>query len=178
MGDALLIAVAILVPVAALVLEHVGNVRFTERHHSHHDTYVVPVSFTRLIVVAMVFMSALGLLLAWLCGAGVFGTSMTVVLAFFDAFLVTCFVMWVFICRYRVSTFQDCMVVTPIVGPKVWVHYDHIDRLEWSGLRKESGFRNLVVWVDGHRVVTLLGVVDVEQIIMSIDRFDLLPQNA
>ena len=27
-------------------------------------------------------------------------------------------------------------------------------------------------------VVTLLGIVDVEQVIMSIDRFDLLPQTA
>ena len=170
MAEALLVAIAIVIPAVALVLEHVGNVRISERHHSHHDTYVVPVSFTRLIVLAMTFMATLGLLLAWLCDV--------LVLAFFDAFLATSFVIWRFFCRYRISTFDDCMVVTPLIGPKVWVHYDRIDRLEWSGLRKESGFRNLVVWVDGRRVVTLLGIVDVEQVIMSIDRFDLLPQTA
>ena len=68
------------------------------------------------------------------------------------------------------------MVVTPVVGRNVWVRYDEIERLEWTGLRMESGFRSLAVWVDGRRAATLLGIVDVEQIIMSMDRFDLLPQ--
>lgn len=176
MAEALLVAIAIVIPAVALVLEHVGNVRISERHHSHHDTYVVPVSFTRLIVLAMTFMATLGLLLAWLCDIGVLHAEVSLVLSFFDAFLVTSLAIRCVFCRYRVSTFSDCMVVTPLLGPRVWVHYDRIDRLEWSGLRKESGFRNLVVWVGGRRVVTLLGIVDVEQIIMTIDRFDLLPQ--
>lgn len=178
MAEALLVAIAIVIPAVALVLEHVGNVRISERHHSHHDTYVVPVSFTRLIVLAMTFMATLGLLLAWLCDIGVLHAEVSLVLSFFDAFLVTSLAIRCVFCRYRVSTFRDCMVVTPLLGPRVWVHYDRIDRLEWSGLRKESGFRNLVVWVGGRRVVTLLGIVDVEQIIMTIDRFDLLPQTA
>ncbi len=174
MGERLLVAVAALVPVVALVFEHVGNVRISERHHSHHDTYVVSVEFTRSLVLAMTFMAVLGLLVAWLCERDVFLADENVGLGFFDAFLVTCFVMWSLICRYRVSTFSDSMAVTPLVGPKVWVRYDQIERLEWTGLRVGSGFRNLEVWVDGRRVVTLLGIVDVEQIIMSIDRFDLL----
>ena len=174
--DALLVAVALAVPVVALVFEHVGNVRITERHHSHHDTYVVSAEFTRSIVLAMAFMAALGLLIAWLCEQDVFGADEGAVLAFFDAFLVTSLLLWAAICRYRVSTFGDCMAVTPLVGPQVWVGYDQIERLEWTGMRMESGFRSLAVWVGGRHVVTLLGIVDVEQIIMSIDRFDLLPQ--
>ena len=178
MGSMLLVAVALVVPLVALVVEHVGNVRIAERHHSHHDTYVVSAEFTRSLVLAMAFMAALGLLVAWLCDQDVFLANEVMVLSFFDAFLVTCFVMWGLICRYRVSTFSDSMAVTPLIGPKVWVRYDQIDRLEWSGLRVGTGFRNLVVWVGGHRAVTLLGIVDVEQIIMSIDRFDLLPQTS
>lgn len=178
MGRMLLIAVALVVPLVALVVEHVGNVRIAERHHSHHDTYVVSAEFTRSLVLAMAFMAALGLLVAWLCDQDVFLPDEVMVLSFFDAFLVTCFVMWGLICRYRVSTFSDSMAVTPPLGPKVWVRYDQIDRLEWSGPRVGTGFRNLVVWVGGHRAVTLLGIVDVEQIIMSIDRFDLLPQTS
>ena len=176
MGRTLLVAVALVVPLVALVVEHVGNVRIAERHHSHHDTYVVSAEFTRSLVLAMSFMAALGLLVAWLCDQDVFLADEVMALAFFDAFLVTCFVMWSLICRYRVSTFSDSMAVTPPLGPKVWVRYDQIDRLEWSGLRVGRGFRNLVVWVGGRRAVTLLGIVDVEQIIMSIDRFDLLPR--
>ena len=176
MGDALLVVVAVLVPLVALVLEHAGNVRITERHHSHHDTYVVSAPFRRSLVLAMTFVAVLGLALAWLCEADVFVADAELPLVFADAFLVTCFVLWCFLCRYRVSTFGDCMVVTPLVGPRVWVRYDDIDRLEWRGMRMESGFRSLAVWVGGRRVVTLHGIVDVEQIIMSIDRFDLLPQ--
>ena len=174
MGERLLVAVAAIIPVVALAFEHVGNVRISERHHSHHDTYVVPVEFTRSLVLAMTFMAVLGLLVAWLCERDVFLADVVVVLGFFDAFLVTCFVMWSLICRYRVSTFGDSMAVTPLVGPRVWVRYDQIERLEWTGMRVGSGFRNLEVWVDGRRAVTLLGIVDIEQIVMSIDRFDLL----
>ena len=149
MGERLLVAVAAIIPVVALAFEHVGNVRISERHHSHHDTYVVPVEFTRSLVLAMTFMAVLGLLVAWLCERDVFLADAVVVLGFFDAFLVTCFVMWS-------------------------LRYDQIERLEWTGMRVGSGFRNLEVWVDGRRAVTLLGIVDIEQIVMSIDRFDLL----
>ena len=62
MGETLLVVVAAVVPLVALVVEHVGNVRITERHHSHHDTYVVSAEFTRSLVLAMAFMAALGLL--------------------------------------------------------------------------------------------------------------------
>ena len=178
MGEASLVVVAVLVPLVALALEHVGNVRITERHHSHHDTSVVSADFTRSIVLAMTFMAALGLLIAWLCDRDVFLADEVLVLAFFDAFLVTCLVLWCFLCRYRVSVFGDCMAVTPFIGPKVWVRYGRIERLAWSGMRTGTGFRNLEVWVDGQCAVTLLGIVDVEQIIMSIDRFDLLPQSS
>lgn len=173
-----LFVIALLVPSAAMVIEHVGDVRISERHHSHHDTYVVPVSFTRSLALAMGFMGVLGILLGWLCYEGFLGVSALVVLAFFDAFLVTCFAMWLCLCRYRVSVFSDSMVVTPIVGRNVWVSFDEIDRLEWTGMRMETGFRSLAVWVGGRRVTTLLGIVDVEQIIMSMDRFDLLPQTS
>lgn len=176
MGEVLLVAVAVVVPLVALVLEHAGNVRITERHHSHHDTYVVSAPFRRSIVLAMTFFSALGLVLAWLCEMDVFIDAGALALVFTDGFVLMCFVLWCFLCRYRVSTFRDCMTVTPFVGPRVWVRYDQIERLEWSGMRMESGFRSLVVWVDGRPAVTLLGIVDVEQIIMSIDRYDLLPQ--
>ena len=171
-----LFVIALLVPSAAMVIEHVGDVRISERHHSHHDTYVVPVSFTRSLALAMGFMGVLGILLGWLCYEGFLGVSALVVLAFFDAFLVTCLGLWLCIGRYRVSVFSDSMVVTPVVGRNVWVRYDEIERLEWTGLRMESGFRSLAVWVGGRRAATLLGIVDVEQIIMSMDRFDLLPQ--
>ena len=65
----LLASVEVVLPIFALLFEHVGNVRISERHHRHHDTYVVPVPFTRGLVLAMAFMSVLGLVLGWLCAA-------------------------------------------------------------------------------------------------------------
>lgn len=176
MLEAILIAIALIVPSAAMVIEGVGDVRISERHHSHHDTYVVPVALTRSLVLAMAFMGVLGALLGWLCLEGVLAVRALVVLAFFDAFLITCFAAWLCLRRYRVSVFEDSMVVTPIAGRSVWVRFDEIERLEWVGMRMETGFRSLAVWAGGRRATTLLGIVDVEQIIMGMDRFDLLPQ--
>ncbi len=175
MGLVLLAVVAVLVPLVALVLEHVGNVRISERHHSHHDTYVVPVAFTRALVLAMVFAGVFGLALAGLCALRVFLVDPVWVLVFFDAFVVSGFAMWWCLGRYKVSTFEECLAVTPLLGPDVWVRYEEIERLEWIGFRKGSGYRNLGIWAGGRRVATLSGIVDVEQILMRIDRFDVLP---
>ena len=35
------------------------------------------------------------------------------------------------------------MVVTPFVGHDVVVRYDQIERMEWAGFRKASGYRDL-----------------------------------
>lgn len=173
---AILTAVAVLVPLVALAIEHAGNVRITERHHAHHDTYVVPVSFTRSLVLAMVFMGVVGLLLSWACGEQVLLASPVQVLCFFDAFLLTCLVLWGLLCRYRVSTFRDCMVISPFFGHERWVRYEDIERLEWSGVRMESGYRTLKIWAGGRRAARLYGLVDTERVLMTIDRFDLLPR--
>lgn len=170
-----LIAIAVVLSGVALVVEHMGNVRISERHHSHHDTYVVPVAFTRSLVLAMVFMGAFGLLVSWLCHERVFVANTRAVLGFFDAFIVTCFVLWWAVSRYRVSSFGEHMVVRPFVGRSVTVRYADIDRMDWVGMRKGSGYRDLVVMVGGRRVARISGVVDLEQVLMRIDRFDALP---
>ena len=169
-----LLALTVVLPLVAVVLEHAGDARISERHHSHHDTYVVPVSLPRSIVTAMVFMGLLGAIVGGLCALGLLDSDPVALLSFFDAFLAACLLMWVGLSRYRVSVFGDGMVVTPIVGRGRWVAFDAIEKLTWEGLRMGSGFRSLVVWVDGRRAATLLGLVDVEQIIMEIDRYDLL----
>lgn len=168
------VIVAVMIPLMALVFERAGNVRISERHHSRHDTYVVPVTFTRALTHAMLLMGFMGLVLGALCMTDVFSADPYAVMAFFDAFVVTTYVLWWHICRYKVSIFGDCMVVTPLVGPDIWVQYDQIERMEWTGFRKSSGYRDLDVIVDGRRMVRLHGIVDLEQILMRIDRFDAL----
>ena len=171
-----LAAVEVVLPVLALLLEHMGNVRLSERHHRHHDTYVVPVSFARGLVLAMAFMSVLGFVLGWLCAMLEFLPSPLPVFAFFDAFIVTCFAGWAILNRYKVSVFDERLMITPFLGPDATVRYDRIDVMQWTGLRKGSGYRDLVIWAGGRRVGRLSGMVDIEQILMAIDRFDALPR--
>ena len=173
-----LVVIAVLVPTLALLLEHAGSVRFAERHHRHHDTYVVPTGFTRAVVLAMTFLSVAGLVLSWVCLTDVSDTDPVIVLAFSDAFVVTSFALWWVLCRYKVSVFEDRMVITPFLGRDVEVLYAQIERMEWVGVRRGSGMRSLDVYVGGDRAARLSSIVDVSQILMSIDRFDVLPRVA
>lgn len=177
MWPGVLVAVAVAVPLASFVLMRLGSVRITERHHSRHDTYVIPVAFTRSLVHMMAFMGAMGLFLGLLCSS-VFVANPPEVLAFFDAFIVTTFILWLVLTRYKVSTFEGHMIVTPFVGHDVVVRYDQIERMEWAGFRKGSSYRDLDVWVGGSHAVRLSALVDLEQILMSIDRFDVLPSSS
>lgn len=174
MLDAMLIAINVGIPVLMLFLAKRARVRIAERHHSHHDTYSVPVSFTRALSYAIYLMGALGMALHYLAHTGVLGVDPAAVIAFFDGFLVVAFLCWMCVGRYKVSTFNDCLVVTPLVGNDVWVNYDKIDRLVRYGGTEDHGHRSLDVYVDGARKITIHGLVDIEQILMRVDRFDVL----
>ena len=169
-----LMVVAIVIPVLAALIETMGGVGIAERHHSHHDTYVVETSFSRALVIAMFFMGIVGIILSWLCTMGVFIASPLVVITFFVAFLVVMFAMWICMRRYRVATYEEYMDITPFVGGNIHVVYRDIERMEWYGLRSGTGYRNLRIYVDGRPVGMLWGILDLEQILMRVDRYDVL----
>ena len=169
-----LMVVAIVIPVLAALIETMGGVGIAERHHSHHDTYVVETSFSRALVIAMFFMGIVGIVLSWLCTMGVFIASPLVVITFFVAFLVVMFSMWICMRRYRVATYEEYMDITPFVGGNIHVVYRDIERMEWYGPRSGTGYRNLMVYVDGRPVGMLWGILDLEQILMRVDRYDVL----
>ena len=174
MADGILTGILIAIPILGVLFELLGGSGISERHHSHHDTYQIVSSLSSALVVAMVFMGVTGLLLSWLCNVGVFNMDTTVTLGFFAAFLVVLFAIWLCLRRYRVVTYDACMIVTPFMGKSVTVRYRDIDRMEWTGIRTGTGYRNLNVFVDGKRVAMLWGVLDLEQILLRIDRFDVL----
>ena len=159
-----LMVVAIVIPVLAALIETMGGVGIAERHHSHHDTYVVETSFSRALVIAMFFMGIVGIVLSWLCTMGVFIASPLVVM----------FAMWICMRRYRVATYEEYMDITPFVGGNIHVVYRDIERMEWFGPRSGTGYRNLRVYVDGRSVGMLWGILDLEQILMRVDRYDVL----
>jgi hypothetical protein len=161
-------------PVLAALIERIGSVGISERHHSHHDTYVLSSAFSRALVLAMLFMGLMGIILGWLCSVGVFVANAVVILSFFVAFLTVMFVLWITIRRFKVALFDDQMVVTPFVGGDVTVGYADIDSMEWTGFRKGTGYRDLAIYVGDKKVITLVGVLDLEQVLVHINRFDVL----
>ena len=179
-GTELLIAAVVGIPIIALILEWARAARTAERHHGHHDTYVVATSLSRAMVVSMVFMALMGLFIGKLTSNGVFSgaVDVRVVLGFFAAFLFVLFVIWLALRRYQVKLYDDYMEVTPFVGRSITVPYDDIDRLVWTGIRAGTGYQNLSVYVDGEHVATLLGILDIDQILMRINRFDALDHAA
>lgn len=171
-GVGLLLTVVL--PMVALLRASLMGPGLAERHHSHHDTYSVSSFLLRSVVVAMLFMAVLGVIFGWLCEVDAFAADSDVVVAFFAAFELMAFFMWFCMVRYRVVTYGDHMSVTPFVGPRVDVPYDAIECIEWTSSSSLVGYQSVRVRSRGRRRVTLWGTIDVDQVLMRIDRYDVL----
>ncbi len=157
----------------ALVLKF-SDGGIAERHHSHHDTYVISSTLMWTLVFAMIVMGSLGILLGWLCKVGVFDVDESVVIGFFDAFLFVTFAYWWLIRRYKVVTYDDRLEVTPFLGRTASIAYRDISAMEWTPSLLIPNSRNVRVFV-GHRSRALLWAgLDLDQILIRIDRFDAL----
>jgi hypothetical protein len=167
-----LVAVAVLIPFTASMFVFVSAGGISERHHRHHDTYVISSTLTLTLVFAMVFMGALGVLLGWLCMVGVFGVDPAIALAFFDAYLVISFLYWILLRRYKVVTYEDHMDVTPFFGRTVSISYKSISAMEWTPSVLMRNSRNVRVYVGHRRRALLWSGLDLDQILIRIDRFD------
>ncbi len=172
--DGVLLFITISLVIVVGIMEWVGDSSIVERHHSHHDTYVISSSMSHVLALAIFFMGLFGATLGWLCMVGVFPADETVVLAFFTAFVVVTFAMWFCMRRYLVCTYKDHMEVVPLLGPRRSIRYDEIDELRWSGAFTLVGDRSIAVVVNGKVVAMLLGTLDLDQILLSIDREDAL----
>lgn len=161
------------IPFAATIIDWLGST-VSERHHIHHDTYEPPAALFRYLVVVMVGMGLLGVL------AGIMLDTMTemggfpAVMVFFAAFEVVLFVLWFAMRRYRVVTYGDHMVVTPFVGRPVSIAYHDISALRWRRFRFGFSDASVDVFVAGRRVATIWSGIDTDQVLMTIDRFDVL----
>lgn len=172
MTDVILGMLTFCPPLVAMILELLSGGGLIERHHSHHDTYVISNIMSRVLVMAMVFMGLLGIMLSWLCMMEVFAADETVMLGFFASFVDVMFVMWFAMRRYLVCTYDDRMEVVPLVGRRRTVRYDEIEQLRWSSAFTLMGNRSISVIVDGKVAVQLLGTLDLEQILLRINRDD------
>jgi len=166
--------IAFLIPLASSLLLFVYDVGISERHHSHHDTYVIGSNLMITLVLAMILMGGIGILLGWLCLIGVFWMDCSFVMSFFDAFLVVTFAFWLVIRRYKVTTYDDRLEITPFFGPRTAVAYDDISAMEWTPSILMPSRRNVVIYVGQKPVALLWSGLDLEQILVRINRFDVL----
>lgn len=162
------------IPVLTGIVEWKGDLGIAERHHSHHDTYVVSSAFTRALMFAMIFMGGMGLIFCWLCELGVFSASPVVVGTFFASFLVVMSVMWFLMRRYKIVTYDDHMDVTPFVGPRREIRYADITSMSWANRWTPSETPSVHVMVGGRYGVMIWSALDVEQILQRINRYDVL----
>lgn len=169
-----LMLVAVLIPLLAATHLWSKEAEIAERHHTHHDTYVIGSTLTWSLVLAMIFMGALGVLLGWLCMIGVFEVDASVALCFFDSFLAVVFTYWWLLRRYKVVTYDDHMEVTPFIGSKAVISYRQISAMEWTQSHTVRNGRNVRVFVGNRSRALLWSALDLDQILIRIDRFDAL----
>lgn len=162
------------VPVLAVLIEWFGDNGIMERHHSHHDTYLVPRSIPSSLMLMMVFVGVLGLVVDWLCDVGVFHADDLVIGAFFSTFLSVVFILWLGIRRYRVTTTDDGLEVRNFVGSTRSVAYADITEMCRTH-RRISNYPSIRVYA-GRRSFFLWGLLDLDQILDRIDRYDVFSE--
>ena len=162
------------IPLLATIVLRAHDEGLSERHHSHHDTYTVSVSLTWTLVLSMFVMGVLGLLLGWLCSISVFETNASVVMGFFDAYLLASFFCWLLFVRYKVVTYDEYMEVTPFVGRMSTVVYEDITALKWTPSFLIKGKQSIRVYVGDKQRALLWCGLDLEQILIRINRFEVL----
>lgn len=169
-----LTVLVIALPLVAFIAESLLGVSLSERHHLHHDTYTVSPVVSRSLTLVMMYMGVLGGLTAWLCHLGVFAARPVVPLAFFVSFQLTLLLMVVAVMRYRVMLYEDHMLVRNPFGATCFVTYDDITRMEWVSSYLGPHLHDIKVHSRHERPVRLWCLLDVEQLLLRLDRFDVL----
>lgn len=145
-----------------------------ERHHTHHDTYAISPVMSRTLVLVMVFMGVLGGLTGWLCHIGVFNSDPVVPLTFFVAFQATILFAFAAVCRCEVMAYDDRMFVKPWFGRRRVVVYEDIVQMQRRRSLLNPNFDDLRIFMRDKSMVRVSGLLDVEQILLRIDRFEVL----
>ena len=162
------------IPLTAEVVSLLTIPEMSERHHLHHDTYSISQVIPRTLLLVMSFMGILGGLTGWLCHLGVFTSDPLVPLAFFVAFQVSIFLVFIALNRCRVMAYGDRMFVRTWFWRQREVPYDQIVRMERKAFPIDPQFSDLFISLADGRKVLVSGLLDVGQILLRIDRFDVL----
>ena len=162
------------IPLVSGIFSLLTNATLAERHHIHHDTYSVSKVVTRTLVLVMIFMGVLGGMTGWLCHLGVYPTDPMVPLSFFASFQLTVAAAYVLLSRTQVMAYNDRMFIRSGMRRQVEIVYADIDSMRRTPSLFIPSFHDLRIHTTQNKTVTVLGLLDIEQILMRIDRFDVL----
>ncbi len=161
-------------PLVAGLMAMLSNESLAERHHMHHDTYAISPVVSRSLILVMIFMAVLGCLSGWLSQLGVFATDPEVPLWFFASFEVSLFMAVIAIFRYRVMAYGDRLLIRPVVGRTRTVFYESIRRMWRTPSTVAEGMHDLMLEDRDGTTLCVSGMLDIEQILLRINRFDVL----
>ena len=169
-----LFVIVVAIPLVAVVLCLLAGSSMAERLHSHHNTYSISLVVSRALTLVMVFMGVLGGLTSWLCRLGVFSQSHLLPLSFCIAFELTILIMVMAVLRYQVMSYEDRITVRgPFVSTRT-IRYADIDRMEWRWSYLGPHLRDLWIHASDGTKTRIWCLVDVERLLLQIDRFDVL----
>ena len=169
-----LMTAVICLPMGAFLLILVVGTNLSERHHIHHDTYLISPVVSRTPLLVMGFMGVLGGLTGWLCHVGVFASDPVASLAFFVAFQLTLLIMIAAVMRYQVMAYDDRLVVRPAWGRTITLPYDDITSMGWVPSLLAPRLRDLRVHATDGKVARIWCLVDIEQVLLRIDRYEVI----
>lgn len=167
--------IIILAPALSVGYELVSRVDIEERHHTHHDTYLVSMTLTRTLMLVIGFSGILGTLVCWLCRVGIYGAvDVLVPQSFFATAELVMLLFQIGLGRYQVTTYLDRVTVRPLVGSTRMMRYRDIARMHWRTHVTDSHVRDLLLTSKTGERMTIWGILDIDQMLLRIDRFDVL----
>jgi hypothetical protein len=83
-------------------------------------------------------------------------------------------ILFTIICRPRVTAFDEEMYVRHVIGVTSIVRYDDIVRIRRVPMPFMPEFDSLIIELRDGRSVTMSGLLDIDRILLRIDRFDVL----
>ena len=90
------------------------------------------------------------------------------------AFELTLLLMVMAVVRYRVMAYDEYMIVWPPFGLPRTLYYDRIEHMEWRSSYLGPHLRDLYVRTSDRKRARIWCLVDIEQVLLRIDRFDVM----
>ncbi len=182
-----IIGALVVVPLCALLFVWHRRSSLPERHHAHHDTYTASTLFIYSLSALTVCITCVGVCLTCALQFEAMPSPWDDVIAaasFFAAFSYTLSCALIIISRYSIQTYENEMHLTTLMGATYVIPYADIVSMYWtsrSSFLEAPALRLCYTPVPdqsahhAHPVhIKIWALLDIDQILLRINRFDVL----